>query len=234
MSDDWMELVPEPVALVTEDGSVVSANRTFDDLLRAAGCARALAAMFGHDAVEMMARARRGPVRVVLQLVAGDPPPFFRVCVSPAEDPHLLVAMLADASEEMACRQRLADRDRDLSVLRDLGATLSSTLDLEDLGERIYEQTRRVIPTTDLYVALHETEEGTVSFPKYIEDGVWKEMVTRPFGNGLTEYVLTTREPLLFNNDVRRRAEALGIEPQGREACAFLAVPITADGHAWE
>jgi hypothetical protein len=50
-------------------------------------------------------------------------------------------------------------------------------------------------------VAVYDTQPACAtcpaSFPKYVENGVWREMTTRPVLNGLTEYVLRTAKPLL-------------------------------------
>src|SRR5947209_12198547 len=82
---------------------------------------------------------------------------------------------------------------------------------------------------TTFYVALYDRATETVSFPLYVEDRLKKESPARPFGNGLTEYLLRTGRPLLLNHDVETRARALGIEPRGRMPKSWLGVPIPGD-----
>jgi GAF domain-containing protein len=175
----------------------------------------------------------------MLPLVAGpEPRPMFRVSLhrGPGEpntaDHGALGALLIDVSEEFALRRQLFDRNHVLTVLNDIGAALSATLDLDVLAERIYEQTSRIMRTANFYIALHDRATSTVSFPLYVDARAKREAPSRPFANGLTEYVLRTARPLLLNHDIDTRARALGIEPRGAAATAWLGVPILADGEA--
>src|SRR6185503_11256018 len=124
----------------------------------------------------------------------------------------------------------LLERAWDLAVLKDIGAVLSGSIELSELAERIYEQTTRVIHSENFYIALYDRDSGTLSFPRYIEDGEWRTMASRPFGNGLSEYIVRTGKSLLLNRNVAEDAKALGIEPVGRPSRAWIGVPMETDG----
>jgi GAF domain-containing protein len=55
-------------------------------------------------------------------------------------------------------------------------------------------------------------------------------MTSRPFGNGLTEHMLRTGEPLLLNESVIEKAQALGVQPVGRVCQAWMGAPMVIDG----
>ena len=231
-SHDLLQTFLDPLALVSRSGETVEANSAFRDLAERCGSPAGLAALFGQEAVALLAEAlEHGRARRTLPVVVGpEPRPWFRVALSRDTSGERLAALLVDASEEAALRRRQLERDREIAVLRDIGMSLSGTLDLDTLAERIYGETARITQTANFYVALHDHEGQIVTFPRYVEEGAWREMRSRPFGNGLTEYILRTGKPLLLNRDVLERARALGIEPIGRPCRAWLGVPMVADG----
>jgi len=230
----------DPVLLVGGAGETLRANRALEELARRCGCEPKLKALFGGEVCALVAQARReGVARATLPLVVGpEPRPTFRVSLhrgpgdTSDQDHGPLGALLIDVSEEFALRRQLSDRNHVLTVLNDIGAALSATLDLDVLAERIYEQTSRIMRTANFYIALHDRATATVSFPLHVDGRAKREVPSRAFSNGLTEHVLRTARPLLLNQDFDARARALGIEPHGRSATAWLGVPIMADGEA--
>src|SRR6266487_3216941 len=144
-------------------------------------------------------------------------------------DDRSLAVLMIDVSEEVAVRRQLFERNHVLTVLNDMGAAFSATLDPDTLAERIYEQLSRIMRATTFYMALYDREAGTITFPLYVEERMKSAAAPRPFGNGLTEYVIRTGRPLLLNHEVEKRARGLGIEPLGRPAQSWLGVPIPGD-----
>ncbi len=124
--------------------------------------------------------------------------------------------------------QRLERRVKELDSLQAVGRALSATLQVENVLLAIYDQVSGLMPARNFYVALYTPERDQVSFPLAVEEGeriVWR---TRSTGNGLTEYVLRTRAPLLICNDVAGTLQKLGINHIGRSATCWLGVPILA------
>jgi GAF domain-containing protein len=143
-----------------------------------------------------------------------------------------LGVLLREATVDLMTERTLDLRDRQLAMLRDVAVALSAAMDIEHLTELLHRETSRVLPSRSVYVALYDRGADLVTFPRYMEEGVWKNMTSRPLGNGLTEYLLRTGMPLLLNRDVRAQAQALGVEPQGRPALAWLGAPMVAEGEA--
>jgi GAF domain-containing protein len=219
------------LAVVSGSGETLEANSAFRDLA-AAGGSRDLEVLFGPSVRELLAEAlRTGAARAFLPLsTAAEPRPWFRLSL--AADPNREeVTVLATAMcEEMGWRRELDERGREIEMLRNVGAALSGAVELDSLAERIYQQTTLITQAGNFYIALWDRDAGIVSFPRYVEDGAWQEMRSRRESNGLTEHVLRTGQPLLLNRDVLERSRALGIEPIGRDCCAWLGVPMTYDG----
>lgn len=227
-----LQNLPEPLLIADADGRVLDSNHAFRALAARCSVEPNLSALFGVEAVAALERARRAPgAEEILPLAIGpEPRQAFRLSVATMRDEARVAVLLVEATWQSAWRALLDERDRTLDVLRDVGATLSGVIELDDLTERTYQQTHRILPTRNFYIALADDERTTVSFPRFIEDGEWREMVSRPWGTGLTEYVIRTGEPLLLNRDVRDHARRFGIEPQGRPSMAWMGVPLIADG----
>lgn len=229
-----IEFLPDP-ALVVAGGQTTRANKAARVLAQEYGLTLELSVLFGSDAAPLVARARRdGHAQGFLPLHTGSQPaPVYRVAVSRMSDSELYAVVLTDMSREFAWREQLAARNRELAVLNDIGAALSSTLDLDTLVDRIYEQSSRIMNTVNFYVALHDEGSGAISFPIRVENRQrLPQIPPRPYGHGLTEHVLSTRQGLLLNGDVMAQAHTLGLSPVGRPSMSWLGAPLLAEGKA--
>ncbi len=122
--------------------------------------------------------------------------------------------------------RRLERRLGELGSLQVVGQALSSSLQVGEVLEAIYDQVRRLMPARSFYVALYDAESDEVSFPLATEDGQRVSWRSRQAGNGLTEYVLRTRTPLLIDGEVAPVAKRLGAEEVGTPAVCWLGVPL--------
>ncbi len=129
-------------------------------------------------------------------------------------------------------RQRLERRVSELDSLQAVGQALSASLDLDAILTAIHVQVDRLMPARNFYVALHDPETDEVSFPLAVEAGERVNWRSRRAGNGLTEYVLRTREPLLVDKEYEAILEALGLDQFGQPPACWLGVPILAGPEA--
>ncbi|NLI98305.1 GAF domain-containing protein [bacterium] len=126
----------------------------------------------------------------------------------------------------------LERRLTELSAFNEVGRALGSTLKLEEQLKIVYEQTRRVMPADHFYVALYRPEsedgEAELDFVFNIRDGVREPARTRPFANGMSEYIIRSKQPLLVKKDIDRFIEKEGIETtvRGTPAKSWLGVPL--------
>jgi GAF domain-containing protein len=226
-----LENLTEPLARVSATGETVSANAAFLSLAEHCRVEAKLSSLFGPAATALLEHGRQdGRARATLTVIVGDEPrPWYRLSTSPAPD-NTQYVLLSEAAEEATWRRERLRYDEHLVVLKNLGASLSGTVEIDALTSKIYDQTSHIIQSANFYVALHDRDHQIVSFPRYIEEGRWQSMTSRPFSNGLTEYILRTGEPLLMNRRVIEEAAERGIEPVGRPCLAWMGVPMPSNG----
>jgi PAS domain S-box-containing protein len=105
-----------------------------------------------------------------------------------------------------------------------------ATTDLDQLYASVHEIVRGLMPADDFYIALHDRDQGLVSFPYWV-DQMEPVQPTRTFDRGLTEYVLRTGTPQLVD-EVRLASLRLAgeVDRVGPEALAWLGVPLAGSG----
>lgn len=148
-------------------------------------------------------------------------------------DRDLLTTIASQATIALQNARSLAQtirRSEDLTTLNEMGRVLSSFLTEEDILRQVYTFTSQLFDTTTFYLALYRAESKEIHYPLSVSDGEWLEPITQPFGNGLTDYVIRTRKPLLINHDVPKALENLGLAGQyfgdERPAQCWLGVPM--------
>ena len=101
----------------------------------------------------------------------------------------------------------------------------------EALFSIIAEEVLKVIPTQNIYLALHEKNQDVISFPVYIDQkkGETNYILgkTRPFGKGITEYALLHNQPLfLQSDDLEAFANDGKIEIRGEIPKIWMCAPL--------
>ena len=117
-------------------------------------------------------------------------------------------------------------RVMELDSLRKVGQTLSAGLELESVLAAIHTQVSRLVPANTFYIALYNAANNEVSFPFAMEGDQPKVIMARQDGNGLVEYVLREKRPLLIPKNAAVTALALDLTLFGREPVCWLGVPI--------
>lgn len=104
--------------------------------------------------------------------------------------------------------------------------------DLDELFASIHRILGRVVPARNFYIALVDAPLGQLHFPYWVDE---KDPQPRPapLGNGLTEYVLRSRQPLLATPERAAELQARGeIERRLTPSLDWLGVPLLLDGEA--
>ncbi len=114
----------------------------------------------------------------------------------------------------------------ELEVLNEVGQAISSTMELDELLELIYQQTSRLMDTTNFYIALCDWETRTLHFEIDQEEGVRQPKSTLGVEQGLTGYIARTGRPLLFPYGPDEFLREQGIARIGRPARSWLGVPM--------
>jgi GAF domain-containing protein len=233
-SYDLDHLLDEPFVQVLPSGKSLRMNRAFRELAKACGTDTELASIFGPAVLDLLAEAdTNGRANSYLPVLAASAAGrTFRILLKSSGAGESISALVMDVSDEVAWRRQLFDRSHDFRVLNAIGTALSGTVEQDVLALRILEQTRRIIPATNFQMALLDTRTNSFSFPVFVADGVLRRVPPRPNGNGLLEYVLRTRRPLLLSGDVAARARELGAECAPPVPVAWLGAPMLAGEEA--
>jgi PAS domain S-box-containing protein/putative nucleotidyltransferase with HDIG domain len=88
----------------------------------------------------------------------------------------------------------------------------------------------QVFDNRNLYIALYDEAANYVSFPIYWMDGERRNPTAgRPAGNGLTEFVLRTRKPVLITDHMQEALTERSVSLMGTPSLCYLGVPILID-----
>ncbi|MGH2591968.1 MAG: GAF domain-containing protein, partial [Anaerolineae bacterium] len=123
---------------------------------------------------------------------------------------------------------KLEKRVREMATVSAIGQSITNSLDLPELLEAIHRHVGPLMDVSNFYVALYNEDYDELTFPLVYEDGQPARYRSRSASNGLTEYVLRTRAPLLIPADVPGAIKRLGLDVvAGEESQCWLGVPIT-------
>ncbi len=137
-----------------------------------------------------------------------------------------------NAETDSAQRQKETElKNRQLTMLNQLGQALSKLAPLQEILERIGLSIGQVFDTSNLYIALYDEAERFISFPVYWMEGKRIPNIPgRPLGTGLTELVIRTCAPVHISELAEQPLAASGVIPVGTPCKCYLGVPITLDG----
>jgi diguanylate cyclase (GGDEF)-like protein len=114
---------------------------------------------------------------------------------------------------------------KEYKLLTEIGQAVSSHLNPEEVLRTVRAELGQIFDTTNFYIAFREEDE--IRFELEVEDGKALPARSRKAANGLTEYVLSTGQPLLIQSDLEKVRTSLGVDfIPPRPARSFCAVPI--------
>ncbi len=102
----------------------------------------------------------------------------------------------------------------------------SGAQSLQDLLAAVHRIVGELMPAANFYVALYDDATRIISFP-YFVDEVDDAFAPKPWGKGLTEYVIRTGQALLATPEVYRDMERRGeVELIGAPSLDWVGVPL--------
>ncbi len=101
---------------------------------------------------------------------------------------------------------------------------------LNDLFKKIHSIIKTLMPVKNFYIALHNKEKNEVSFPFFIDE-FDERPEPKPFGKGLTEYVITTGKAILVDKKKDLELRASGdVELIGEPQAIWLGIALKIKG----
>jgi signal transduction histidine kinase len=105
---------------------------------------------------------------------------------------------------------------------------MRTNLDLNAVLDVVYQQVTRLLQTPNFSVALVDTGRNQLYFPLNIEQHHQASLPPRELKDGLIEYVIQQKVPLLIADHVAQHTQALGLTPPPMPVYSWMAVPLVA------
>ncbi len=133
-------------------------------------------------------------------------------------------------AEELAVISRMArSRADELTILNEMGQALTFLSDEKSVINIVQHHASQLMPAEGFHVALFDEVKDEVFITIYSEgQEIAESGLRRRSGNGITEYVLNTRQPLLIKERVSDFVEEHSIDSIDQIAKSWLGVPMFA------
>ena len=153
------------------------------------------------------------------------------------DDLRFLMTVASQAATAIANARLFAERERrlrEVSVIKDIGSTITSTLDLQDVLERLHAELGRVIDVSTSFIGLYDAAEKALSYPIAFDQGTPVQFLPRAVGtDGVNHWVISHQQPLLIGTEAEYRSfydqtppyeERIGLPERHEES--YVVVPI--------
>ncbi len=112
------------------------------------------------------------------------------------------------------------------SAIYRISQAASATENLQELYSSIHTILGELMPAKNFYIALYDGIEGMISFPYHVDE-MDPQPKPRKFGNGWTEYVIRTGQPVLLSpENLEQLEEEEGVKTTGSNSIDWLGVPL--------
>ncbi len=113
-------------------------------------------------------------------------------------------------------------RATEMLTVNNISRALVSQLEFDALMNLVGEQMRDTFKADIVYLAIHDKKTDMLHFPYSYGDVA----ESRRFGNGITEKIISTQEPLLINQNLNDAYDKIRAEKKGKMVESYLGVPI--------
>jgi PAS domain S-box-containing protein/putative nucleotidyltransferase with HDIG domain len=139
---------------------------------------------------------------------------------------------VAMAIESKRAQEKIRQQAERLSLLNTISKALSSTLNLDDLLEIVYQEIIRAIYADAFFIALYDHYSNELDFKVNIDKGLREPSYKQVMTTGLTANVVTNKQPILIRDfkkemDQLEQAELWGTMDL---PASWLGVPILFGG----
>ena len=147
------------------------------------------------------------------------------------KEEQLLIKQVADqlslALENARLFRETRIRAEELAVLNELARRLSAQLTVDQVLEETFQGVSRLLDARNFFIGIYDPEKHEISYPLNVSESAIDEQITAvPADEGISGYVLKTKEPLLIESNLEEWLKAQDIVPVGELAASFLAAPL--------
>jgi PAS domain S-box-containing protein len=122
-----------------------------------------------------------------------------------------LAVIVTDITERKQAEKETRQRLNELATVNAISQVTASQIELDALIQLTGEKLRQVLSVHGVFLALYDPKSNIISFPFWRVRDVMMQVPSFPFGQGLIEWVIRSRQPLVINNDYVRRSTELGL-----------------------
>jgi GAF domain-containing protein/CheY-like chemotaxis protein len=142
---------------------------------------------------------------------------------------ELLAAQAAIAIENARLFKETQRHVEELTALHNIDTVITSTLSLDEVLQRVYEQIGKVIDTTTFYIALYDEETAQLRFRFVVDQGEHLAPFTLEVqpNRGFAGWVVHNKKPLWID-DWNREHDSLPVEgiARGTPTRSLMVVPL--------
>ncbi|MEM8532401.1 MAG: GAF domain-containing protein [Chloroflexota bacterium] len=152
------------------------------------------------------------------------------------DDQRFLMTVASQVATALANARLFAERERrlsEVSVMRDISSAITSTLDLNDMLERLIVELGRVIDVSTSLVVLYDKDEQFLHYPIVYDRGAPMHIPSLPITRGgINRWVITHRQSLLLHTNEEAEQYRKSVDSRERVGSgtyveeSFLVVPI--------
>jgi K+-sensing histidine kinase KdpD/DNA-binding response OmpR family regulator len=144
------------------------------------------------------------------------------------DNAQLYISVQQELAERIRAEQAILRRNKDLAALNQIGQQLSRLATRTEIFELLSTMIGEVLDNQNLYICSYISNKASLSFPVFRRDGQPVQVPDQPFGNGIPEYVIHSRTPLLVKGNAREALVHAGIDLPERLPLSLLAIPMIA------
>jgi len=130
-----------------------------------------------------------------------------------------VLSIIQDVTEET-----VANNTRE--VLFDIADSAFRVKDLSSLYPEIHKSLRKILNADNFYIAVYNKSTDIIDFP-YYHDEKDEYAPSKKFGNGLTEFALKNKKPILLSSEeIKKMAEERTVDLIGTLPVQWMGVPL--------
>jgi PAS domain S-box-containing protein/putative nucleotidyltransferase with HDIG domain len=139
---------------------------------------------------------------------------------------------VAMAIESKRSQEKIRQQAERLSLLNTISKALSSTLNLEDLLEIVYQEIIKAISADAFFIALYDEKANELDFKVNVDKGIREPSYKQVMKTGLTANVVTNKKSILIRDFEKEKDKLAEAELWGTMdlPASWLGVPILFGG----
>jgi GAF domain-containing protein len=145
------------------------------------------------------------------------------------EEIALVEAIASQAALSLESARQRAEEERrlqELEVINRVSQAVSQMLRLESVYRIVQRQLNQILGGIEFTVAIYDPEREIFTIEYASEDSEFSAGLAAPISDDLISAVIRSRQPLLFDEDIRKQSGLFGIEKIDPSVRSWLGVPL--------